>query len=331
MVAGGGRRADHLLGLAQPGRHPRRACRAASSPSPCWAWRCSARPSSVRYSMAKFLRFWLLRAALRGPGERRAPERQRSPLPWPTTGRSDEDRPEFREPDRPHTSTRDRITLVRQLVAWLAEQLRADDVPRIDDVRGPDGAGLSSETMLFDFAWSAGGEQRAGSYVLRLPPPADAYPLFPKYELERQVAAMRFVRDRSRVPVPAVLWFEPDPDVLGPPFFVMEQIDGVAVPDMPPYVFGQLGHRREALTSERPPAAAAPSTCWSASTASTATHGDLAPWSSTRPATRRSPPRREPAALLRLDPRRRSGSRLIDATFGWLDRALASRTRGPAV
>jgi len=139
--------------------------------------------------------------------------------------------------DRPRTSTRDVTDLIQQLAAWLAQQLRSEDEPRIERLRGPGAAGFSSETLLFDLEWRADGEQRSGSYVLRLPPPQDAYPLFPRYELDRQVSAMRFVRERSNVPVPAIRWFEPSGDVLGAPFFVMEQIEGLVVPDIPPYVF----------------------------------------------------------------------------------------------
>jgi len=49
---------------------------------------------------------------------------------------------------------------------------------------------------------------------------------------------MRFVRERSAVPVPAVPWFEQDEAVLGTPFYVMEQIEGLVAADVPPYVFG---------------------------------------------------------------------------------------------
>ena len=35
------------------------------------------------------------------------------------------------------------------------------------------------------------------------------------------------------VPTPAVLGYEPDPDVVGAPFFVMERVDGVVPTDHP--------------------------------------------------------------------------------------------------
>lgn len=46
----------------------------------------------------------------------------------------------------------------------------------------------------------------------------------------REVVAMRAVRDGG-YPVPEVLWEEPDADVLGNPFFVMEFVDGAARTD----------------------------------------------------------------------------------------------------
>ena len=133
---------------------------------------------------------------------------------------------------RPRTSTRDAGSFVPALSAWLQCQVASDHPPRIELLGGPTGGGFSSETVLFDAVFD--GER--SSYVLRLPPPADAFPLFPWYDLERQARAMRLVRAHTEVPVPAVPWFEPDLAVLGAPFFVMERIDGTAPADVPPYV-----------------------------------------------------------------------------------------------
>ena len=56
--------------------------------------------------------------------------------------------------------------------------------------------------------------------------------------LRGQAATMRAVRAHCpAVPVPEVLWDEPDPGVLGAAFFVMERIDGVVPPDILPYNF----------------------------------------------------------------------------------------------
>src|SRR5438309_10045650 len=129
------------------------------------------------------------------------------------------------ESERPRTSTRDLDDLVVRLRTWFARQVDSDDTPEVSDLRRPGGAGLSSETLLFEASWSAA--TRSGAYVLRLPPPRDAFPLFPSYDLARQVTAMRFVGEHSNVPVAPVPWFEEDETVLAAPFVVMDRIDGV--------------------------------------------------------------------------------------------------------
>lgn len=139
---------------------------------------------------------------------------------------------------RPRTSTREPGEVAARLAAWLGPRLGADRTPSVVGLDVPSTAGFSSETLLLDLAWTAEAEPRAASYVVRLPPADDAFPLFPHYDLARQVAAMRFVRERTAVPVPAVPWYEPDSAAVGAPFFVMERVDGVAVPDLPPYVMG---------------------------------------------------------------------------------------------
>jgi aminoglycoside phosphotransferase (APT) family kinase protein len=120
---------------------------------------------------------------------------------------------------------------LRALERWLLPTAGRDG--HVELVGGPDAsAGFSSDTVLFDLVTS---DSRSG-YVLRLPPPPDAFPLFPWYDLPRQVAAMRLVRERTDVPVPQVPWLQPDGAVLGTPFYVMERVDGSVAPDMPPYV-----------------------------------------------------------------------------------------------
>ncbi|MFI6497282.1 phosphotransferase family protein [Nonomuraea typhae] len=68
-------------------------------------------------------------------------------------------------------------------------------------------------------------------------PAAEAVPVFPAYDLGAQFEVMRLVRERAGVPAPRPLWYEPDPEPLGMPFFVMEREDGLVPPDVMPYTF----------------------------------------------------------------------------------------------
>ena len=137
---------------------------------------------------------------------------------------------------RPRTSNRDRDDLRRRLVTWLSDKVIDPD---ISELHVPESNGMSSETLLFDVTWmEEDGRRTHQSCAARLSPDPGALPVFPVYNLERQFTVMRLVGERSAVPVPATLWYEPDPAPLGAPFFVMEKVDGVVPPDIMPYPFG---------------------------------------------------------------------------------------------
>ena len=139
------------------------------------------------------------------------------------------------ETQRPTTSTRDRGELHGRLVTWLAGKVTD---PQVSELVVPESNGMSSETLLFDASWHEGSSERTQSCAARLrPDPANA-PVFPVYDLGRQFRVMRLVAERSSVPVPRTLWYEPDATHIGSPFFVMERVDGIVPPDIMPYPFG---------------------------------------------------------------------------------------------
>ena len=134
-------------------------------------------------------------------------------------------------PESLRTSTREPETLRARLVTWLEAALGPASRPSVELRGSPKATGMSSETILFGARWQEGGGKRAGAFVLRLPPPEDAYPVFPRYDLDAQARVMRLVGERSSVPVPSVPWLEPSPAPLGAPFFIMKHVEGIAPPD----------------------------------------------------------------------------------------------------
>ena len=116
---------------------------------------------------------------------------------------------------------------------WLAARmLDARDV-RVAQLRKP-GTGMSSDTLLFDLAWTdAGGAPRSQACVLRCAPRGTAP--FPSYDLGLQFRVMRGLARHSEVPVPEVLWLEESASLLGVPFLVMRAVAGSAPCDFPPY------------------------------------------------------------------------------------------------
>jgi len=136
------------------------------------------------------------------------------------------------------TSSRDPQALAHDLRAWLEHKLGPGSSPVITDVSSPASNGASSETLLFTASWTEGGTPVERRLVARVAPPDTDYPVFTTYDLEMQFRVMRLVADLTSVPIPETLWSEPDPGVLGGPFFVMARVDGSVPPDVMPYTFG---------------------------------------------------------------------------------------------
>jgi aminoglycoside phosphotransferase (APT) family kinase protein len=116
---------------------------------------------------------------------------------------------------------------------WLRAKLpRAHDLV-VSPLTGPAATGFSSDTLLFDLEYAENGQRRERALVCRAEPTA-GFPIFPRHDVAQQYHIMAALK-RSTVPVPEMLWLEPDAGVLGSPFFVMERVEGRIPNDNPPY------------------------------------------------------------------------------------------------
>lgn len=140
--------------------------------------------------------------------------------------------------DKITTSTRDPEALGRQIETWMATVLPPGASPSVSNVVTPEGNGMSSETILFDAAWTLDDQRVERRCVARIEPEMDKVPVFPTYELAQQFDVMSLVAEATDVPVPETLWYEADRSHIGAPFFVMGRIDGTVPPDVLPYTFG---------------------------------------------------------------------------------------------
>src|SRR3954447_207033 len=135
-------------------------------------------------------------------------------------------------------TSRDPEKLRRQLQAWIAERLSPGADPSVTDLEATSANGMSSETVLFRAAWKDAGTDHDEALVARVAPDAVDVPVFPSYDMHRQFRIVQLVGELTPVPVPRVLWSEPDRGAIGAPFFVMERVSGRVPPDVMPYTFG---------------------------------------------------------------------------------------------
>jgi len=128
---------------------------------------------------------------------------------------------------------RDPQVVARQLSDWL-RTLLADDVT-VTSARLSADSGFSSETWLFDAAWTRDGQHRDGRYAARVAPTRRQ--IFPdaRSDFEAQYRVLHALGTRTDVPVPRVHGYAPDGKPLGAPFFVMDHVTGRIPGDMPPY------------------------------------------------------------------------------------------------
>ena len=147
------------------------------------------------------------------------------------------------------TSDRDLDDLAGALCRWLATRIQADRPPGITTIERPETGGLSSSSVLFEVEWSVGGQRHTGSYVARMAPEDDSFPVFRTYDLVTQYRVIEQVARAGGVPVPELCWLETDDRPLGTPFFVMRRVAGRVPTDNPPYVFG--GWLHEATPEQR--------------------------------------------------------------------------------
>jgi aminoglycoside phosphotransferase (APT) family kinase protein len=147
----------------------------------------------------------------------------------------------------PVPDQRDPETTRTQLQSWLATRLSPAEDVAINAVQTPASNGFSAETLMFDASWRApDGHQCHERLVAKVAP--TGFQIFPEPRFAEQFRLLSILAS-TQIPVPAVHWHEPDPAVLGAPFYVMSRVEGDVPTDMPPYHTG--GWLTEVSPAER--------------------------------------------------------------------------------
>ena len=143
------------------------------------------------------------------------------------------DEPQFDSPK----FLQDRSHYASALSTWFRKQRPAATDVTVDNVDIPVATGFSNETVFFHVTWTENGDTSTERFVARIEPTSG--PLFPAQTPELTVSVDVQHRAMTAVegvaPVPPLLGYEPDPTVLGQPFFVMGFVDGVIPSDQPRY------------------------------------------------------------------------------------------------
>lgn len=132
------------------------------------------------------------------------------------------------------------------LTQWFAgKYVQARDV-RVVDIASPTTNGGSGATLFVTVELR---EQQLSrrELVVRLKP--HSYRLFLRDNFRAQFHLLDYLGRHTEVAVPTVHFFEPDPAIVGVPFFVMDRVAGDIPPDYPP--FHAQGFLYEATVEQR--------------------------------------------------------------------------------
>lgn len=126
--------------------------------------------------------------------------------------------------------------ITQRLSPWLSDVLGGVGEVELGDIQMPSASGMSSETILFEAKWNAGGQYVTKGLVARIPPGEEG--LFPDYDIAREGSVMAAITEHTSAAVPKVVASETTGNVLGVPFLLLERAYGRVPSDDPPFVTG---------------------------------------------------------------------------------------------
>ena len=114
---------------------------------------------------------------------------------------------------------------------WLTPRLAQGRTITVSPFTLPEDTGVANETLMFDARWSAiDGREVEQRFVLRI---ASDNPLYIGADIRVHHDMYAALADVPGVPVPRVYGYEPDVELLGAPFFVMQRVTGRVPGDQP--------------------------------------------------------------------------------------------------
>jgi len=125
----------------------------------------------------------------------------------------------------------DAAAVERALSSWVAARLDADGTPPrgpvLVELHGTPASGNSNVTVPLTARWNGTTEE----LVLRMQTTSNQ--IFLDADVLREARVLEGLAHWPEVPAPRVRWCEPDPAILGHPFFLMERLPGTVPHGMP--------------------------------------------------------------------------------------------------
>jgi aminoglycoside phosphotransferase (APT) family kinase protein len=155
----------------------------------------------------------------------------------------------------PVKAVRDPESFRDALDAWMKQQRPDATDLRVHDVDMPRATGFSNETVFFSATYREDGDERSERLVARIEPrDAGLFPIQTSPACDVSVGlqhrVMSCVEATGVAPIPPMYGYEPDPDVIGSPFFAMGFVEGEIPADVPRYSTAGFLHD-EATPAER--------------------------------------------------------------------------------
>jgi aminoglycoside phosphotransferase (APT) family kinase protein len=126
-------------------------------------------------------------------------------------------------------SRRNPERLRRALLPWLHARI-PDAEEIVASLPGMPPSGGSSETFFVDATVRERGSERRESWVLRIE--ATDHRIYEQPSIARQYQTMKTIGETHSAPVPRMLWYEDDKNILGESFFLMERVFGTVPRDL---------------------------------------------------------------------------------------------------
>jgi aminoglycoside phosphotransferase (APT) family kinase protein len=138
--------------------------------------------------------------------------------------------------DKPQT--RDLSQYFAGMSEWVSQRLGGEDPARMSSLEPTPASanGFAGESFILEVVRGRDTRERTERYLLKRKPTQHRY--FPDHDFDAEYRVQALLAKDGRVPMAPVIAYEPGPEILGSPFYLLGFVDGRPLPDQPFYYEG---------------------------------------------------------------------------------------------